>query len=136
MSGEEQFVIKNSGEEGVNQMRALLGLGNLVTNVNMPNRGQVSNLPLGAVVETNAAFTADSVRPIYSGNVPEKVYPLVARISGEQEMITTAGLTRNLDIAFQAFSNDPLVTCSLKDAKTLFDSMIENTKEYLKSFNI
>ena len=136
LSGEEQFVIKNSGEEGVNQMRALLGLGNLVTNVNMPNRGQVSNLPLGAVVETNAAFTADSVRPIYSGNVPEKVYPLVARISGEQEMITTAGLTRNLDIAFQAFSNDPLVTCSLKDAKTLFDSMIENTKEYLKSFNI
>jgi galacturan 1,4-alpha-galacturonidase len=34
---------KASGEEGVNIMAALLGLGELVTNVNLPNQGQVAH---------------------------------------------------------------------------------------------
>ena len=36
-SGEEKFELKETGEEGVQQIRALLGLGDLVTNVNIPN---------------------------------------------------------------------------------------------------
>ena len=59
--GEEEMVINTTGEEGVQQMRSLLGLRDLVTNVNIPNYGQIPNLPLGAVVETNAHFCADSV---------------------------------------------------------------------------
>jgi alpha-galactosidase/6-phospho-beta-glucosidase family protein len=136
VSGEETFKINETGEDGVKQIRALLGLEDLMTNVNIPNRGQITNLPIGAVVETNAAFTSNSVKPVFSGEIPATVYPLVSRIAGEQQMITEAALTRNLDLAFQAFVNDPLVTISLKDAKELFDTMIENTKKYLKSYNI
>lgn len=65
--GEEEMVINTTGEEGVQQMRSLLGLRDLVTNVNIPNYGQIPNLPLGAVVETNAHFCADSVRPVLQG---------------------------------------------------------------------
>ena len=48
VSGEEAVAIKGTGEEGVNQIRALLGLCDLVTNVNLPNKGQIPNLPLGS----------------------------------------------------------------------------------------
>jgi len=65
ISGEEKFKISPTGEEGVNQIRALLGLKDLVTNVNIPNVGQVPNLPLGAVVETNATFRANSLKPVF-----------------------------------------------------------------------
>nr|WGE04305.1 hypothetical protein P5640_13900 [Bacillus subtilis] len=63
---------KASGEEGVNIIAALLGLGELVTNVNMPNQGQVSNLPIQAIVETNAFITRNRVQPILSGSASER----------------------------------------------------------------
>ena len=136
LSGEEELKLKITGEEGVNQMRALLGLSDLVTNVNIPNRGQISNLPLGAVVETNAYFTADSLTPVVAGKIPESIYPLVSRICTQQEMTDIAISERNVEKLFNVFVNDPLVTCNRDDAKKLFDEMCENTKEYLKDYNL
>jgi alpha-galactosidase len=111
-----------------------LGLDVLVTNVNIQNKGQIPNLPLGAVVETNATFTADAVIPVMAGEIPQNIYPLISRICGEQQQITEAGLNRDLDKAFMAFYNDPLVSLPLDKAKALFDEMVENTKEYLKEY--
>ena len=127
-SGRQEFEIKETGEEGVLQMRALLGLCDLVTNVNIPNRGQIPNLPYGAVVETNARFSADSVEPVFAGEIPKEIYPLISRVSAEQQLITDACAERDLDKAFNAFICDPLVsTIGWKDAKKLFDEMVENT---------
>jgi alpha-galactosidase/6-phospho-beta-glucosidase family protein len=39
MAGEEPFKLEHSSEEGVQQMSALLGLGDKMTNCNLPNRG-------------------------------------------------------------------------------------------------
>lgn len=135
-SGEEEVKLEPSGEEGVQQMRALLGLCELCTNVNIPNVGQIPNLPLGAVVETNAIFRSGTVTPIMAGNVPKSIYPLVSRICTQQENISQAIAERDLGALFYTFVNDPLVTCSMEDAKKLFNEMIENTKEYLKSYDI
>ena len=134
VSGEEAVVINNTGEEGVHQMRALLGLDELITNVNIPNVGQIPNLPMGAVVETNAVFRADSVQPVFAGNIPESILPLIGRICTEQEQISKGIAERDLNAIFSAFVNDPLVTCSMKDAKKMFDEMIENTKAYLTMY--
>lgn len=136
VSGEENVKIIPTGEEGVNQIRALLGLADLVTNVNLPNIGQIPNLPMGAVVETNAVFRANSLEPVFAGALPETIYPLVARIAAEQDNVSDAIAERNLDKIFIAFANDPLVTCNMKDARKLFDEMCDNTKEYLTSYNL
>ena len=134
VSGDEKFEIKETGEEGVNQMRALLGLGDLVTNVNIPNYGQIPNLPLGAVVETNAVFRANSLSPVFSGNIPDSIYTLISRIVGEQEIVAKAGKERDLEGAFRAFVSDPLVTVSLEEARELFDEMVDNTRAYLAEY--
>jgi len=135
-NGEEPVVIKETGEEGVHQLRALFGLGELVTNVNLPNHGQIPNLPIGAVVETNAVFRANSLTPVFAGEIPKEIYPLVSRICSEQELLSEAIAERDVQKIFAAFANDPLVTCDLDEAKELFDEMCENTKKYLTMYNL
>ena len=133
-SGEEVVSLARSGEEGVRQIRAILGLSDFVTNVNLPNMGQIPDLPIGAVVETNASFTADSVLPVYAGPIPKQIYNLITRIVGEQEMVLEAAFNYDLELAFQAFANDPLVRLPVDEARKLFDEMIENTKAYLTDY--
>lgn len=136
VSGEEAVQIKGTGEDGVRQIRALLGLGELVTNVNIPNRGQIPNLPIGAIVETNAVFRDNALEPIFAGNIPNEIYPMVSRICAEQEMISEGIAERDIEKIFQAFAGDPLVTCGLADARKLFDEMCENTKKYLTMYDL
>lgn len=134
-SGEEEFILRNTGEESIRQIKALLGLGDFVTNVNIPNRGQVPNNPKDAVVETNAYFSADSVRPVFAGEVPEKVNALVTRIIEEQEAVVEAGLTGDYELAFSVFVNNPNVNLPIDKARKLFDEMLENTKKYLPYYD-
>ncbi len=126
----------NTGEEGVNQMRALLGLDDLITNVNIPNRGQIPNLPLGAVVETNAIFRSGELTPVFAGEIPCEIYPLVSKICSEQEAVSKAIADRDIEAIFNAFASDPLVTCGIDDARKMFDEMVENTKKYLTDYNL
>ena len=136
INGEEKVRIEGTGEEGVNQIRAILGLTELITNVNIPNRGQIPGLPLGAVVETNAVFRSGSVTPVLAGELPSSIYPLVARVCGQQERLSECLAKRDVEGILQVFSNDSLVTCSLADARKLFDEMCRNTAEYLGSYKL
>ena len=136
ISGEEQVKITETGEDGINQIRALLGLHTFVTNVNIPNRGQIENLPPGAVVETNAVFRADEVTPVLGGKIPPQVNQLVSKICNEQMAVLDGINNRNLDEIFAAFCADPLVTCDVSDARKLFDEMVANTSKYLSMYNL
>lgn len=128
---EEQIELVETGEEGIAQIKAILGLKDLITNVNLPNYGQVSGLPMGVVVETNAVFKAGKVTPVVAGKLPETVSKLVAQISYEQETIVDAALKFDYERVFSAFVNDPLVTLPLDKAKQLFIEMFNNTKKYI-----
>lgn len=134
--GEEKLQLEFTGEEGVLQIRALLGLVDLVTNVNIPNVGQIPNLPLGAVVETNAVFRADSLVPVAAGEIPVDIYPLISRICGIQEGVDKGIAERDFQLLFNCFVDDPLVTCSYDEAEELFKEMVLNTKKYLESYDL
>ena len=105
-------------------MKALLGLGDLVTNVNVRNVGQVSNLPLHAVVETNARFSRDRVQPAVAGALPCGDMSLVDQHVSNQEMIIEAALTRDKDLAFQAVLNDPTNRLPPDEAWEMFNEML------------
>ncbi len=131
MSGAAPFLLESSGEEGVNMIRALLGLGDLVTNVNMENIGQVSNLPLHAVVETNARFSRADVRPVEAGALPAGIASRINQHVANQELIIEAALTGDMSLAFQAFSNDPSNSLPIDTAWELFSKMLQVNREYL-----
>jgi alpha-galactosidase len=126
--GSETLVPKHSGEEGIRQIKALLGLGNLVTNVNLPNQGQMPGFPNGAVVETNAFFSRDSVQPVITGGLPNPLRNITLQHVENQEGIIDAALGRDLEMAFRVFLNDPQVrTLSRGDAQKLFKYMTAKT---------
>lgn len=134
LSGEEKFAIEDTGEEGAMQMSALLGLKDFVTNANVPNRGQIPNLPLGAVVETNVRFCANSLTPVFAGNIPEEIKTLVERSADNQKLIIDAAWERDFSKAFRAFCNEPMNNLDLEESKELFNKLIDGSKKYLKEY--
>ena len=134
-NGEKEFPVVKSQEEAVELMKALMGFTTVVSNVNMPNKGQMSQLPLGSIVETNCVFSNDQVKPVVSNPLPEDVAKMV-RLNCENIDKTYEGIkTRNLDKIFEAFANQPLCeSLSEADAKALFQEMCINTREYLDEF--
>ena len=130
--GEEEPALKTSGEEGHLLLKALLGLGDMVSNVNVPNRGQIPDLPLGSVVETNALFGRNRIEPLFAGPMPASIRPLVTRHVLNQENTLTAALNCDRKLGFTTFMNDPqLAAVSPAEGEKLFNDMLENQKEYL-----
>lgn len=121
----------HSGEEGVVQMLALLGVEPLDTNVNLPNVGQLAALPLGAVVETNAQFRKDSLAPVVPKSLPFGVEILVRRVIDVQQMTLDAALYQDKDLAFQALLNDPLCRISVDQAWDMFNELLAANAEML-----
>jgi alpha-galactosidase len=132
LSGTEPVVLDGSGEEGHLLIKALLGLGDMVSNVNIPNRGQVENLPKAAVVETNALFRRNEIAPIFAGALPKGVDALVTRQVIGQENTVKAAMTCDYSLGLATFLNDPqMAFVSPKDGEKMFREMLQNTKEYL-----
>jgi alpha-galactosidase len=124
--------LEPSGEEGHLLIKALLGLNEIVSNVNIPNKGQVSNLPTGTIVETNALFRGNELVPILAGALPDDILSITTRHVANQENTLRAGLTCDYELALKTFLNDPLLdNLSYSDGKTLFQKMMTATKAYL-----
>ncbi len=133
-AGEEDIDLKPSGEEGLMLLKALCGLGRTVSNVNIPNTLlQIPNLPAGAVVETNALFSRDSIKPVMAGRVPENIRALLMPHVKNHERVLQAALSHDRSLVYEAFSEDPLVKgrASETDIRSLVDDMISNTLRYL-----
>ncbi|MBN2086033.1 MAG: hypothetical protein JW748_12510 [Anaerolineales bacterium] len=131
IQGVTPFVLERSGEEGIHMLRALLGLGDLVTNVNMENIGQISNAPPRAVVETNAHFSRANIRPLSAGALPAGLAPLIHQHIANQELIIEGALTKNMDLAFQAFFHDPTNHLPMDSCWELFNRMLQANRKYL-----
>ena len=130
-SGEKEIELKPSGEEAVDLIKAILGMGDIISNVNMPNNGQMSQLPIGSIVETNCLFSKDKVEPIKSKDLPLGVLNLVYQASNNIDTLYQGIKERNLDIILSSFMNQALCSnLSIIDGKKLFTEMLNNTKEY------
>ena len=135
MNEDGEFEFKESGEEVVDIMRALLGLEPIKTHVNYPNVGQTPDLTDGAVVETNALITGAGVTPLTAGELPREVRSMVQTAIANQETLVEAGFAGDLDLAFQAFLNEPLVTLQRDEAQALFTELVELERDYLEAYD-
>jgi alpha-galactosidase/6-phospho-beta-glucosidase family protein len=98
-----------SGEQMAPVMAALAGgpAGRFI--VNVPNVGQIDNLPRSAVVEGLATVDALGVHPWAVGDVPPAAYGVLAPHVARQELIVEAALTGQREPALTALITDPLV---------------------------
>lgn len=133
--GIKPIEVKKSDEEAVELMKAILGLETRVSNVNLPNVGQMKDMPLGTIVETNAVFSDDSVKPVTAIELPLAAKNLVLRALYNVEDCYEGIKNRDFRQIFTAFVNQPLCsTLSKEDAAELFKEMILNTRDYLDPY--
>ncbi|QLG29013.1 glycoside hydrolase family 4 [Halorarum halophilum] len=137
MNGEREFSLESSNETFMDILTALTGDGTCVTNVNLPNEGQVSDLQSDAVVETNAVVRTDEVTPVAAGGFPRPVRGLVRGHVDTQETIVEASREGDLDAAFEGFLLDQQVrTLSPDDSRELFAELVAAQEPYLDGWNL
>ena len=130
--GTKPFPLESSSEEAVDLMKALLGMKTIVSNVNLPNRGQMPQMPLGSIVETNCVFSNDQVCPVTSNPLPTAAANLVHRCCVNVDNTYEGIKERDLGKLYAAFLNQPLCSSlTMAECQELFREMCYNTREYL-----
>lgn len=132
LAGEGQVSAKRSDEALVDQIIALKSGGSHVSNVNLPNRGQIENLPMGAIVESNAMFSGLGVTPMMAGRLPEGLALIVNDHATRQSALLEAVAEGHHDGLFDLFRTDPLVApLGGNEARQMFSDMVRATSKHL-----
>lgn len=105
----------------------------LVEVMNLPNNGQIENLPQGLVVETMGTVTKDKVEAHHVGTLEDSIACLMNHHAVRNKVTTQAALTGDRTLALEAISSDPLVK-EWSTADKMLDELIEANKQYLPQF--
>jgi len=100
---------------------------------NMPNAGQASNLPLGAVLEATTMVDGSGFYPLSFGELPPGISAILQRIIGMQELTVAAALSGKRNLVVQAMLADGHVLTQ-QQAEKLTDALLEVHREWLPNF--
>ncbi len=132
ISGKEKFDFGPSGETAADIIAAVHTDTNLVDDFNLVNRGQVPNLPLGAVVETLGFVSTLGFVPGSHGPMPEPLATLTMPHIMSQQLIMKAVTTGDREYAYKALSIDPLCShLSMRDKRRLFTELWKANSPWL-----
>ena len=101
---------------------------------NLPNQGQISNLPFGATVETPVHVDGAGIHPVYMGALPEPVAELCRRELMVAQLCVDAAVEGSYEKALQCLLLDPVVT-DMKTARTILDDYLKDYREHLPQFH-
>jgi alpha-galactosidase len=100
---------------------------------NLPNTGQIANLPLGAIVETPVMVDGAGIHSIHMGALPEAVAELCRRELMTAQLGVDASVEGSYEKALQCLSLDPMIH-DLDSAKLILDDYLKTYKEHLPQF--
>ncbi|MCD6231416.1 alpha-glucosidase/alpha-galactosidase [Candidatus Aerophobetes bacterium] len=133
LKGKTPLRIEPSFEKAAKIIVDLAGYGEGIHIMNLPNKGQISDLPQDVIVETLGVVNGSGVYPICVDNLPRSIIGILYRHIINQELIVEAGVKGDKNLALQALVNDPLVP-SWEKAKKILDELLEATSDYLPQF--
>jgi alpha-galactosidase len=133
LDGQEPLPLTHSVEEVAEMISALQGgpTGRFI--VNLPNRGQIPNLPTGAVVESFAVIDRAGVHPEMLAPLPPGPAAVCANHLAEQALTVEAAIEGDRRKALQALCMDPAIQI-WSTAAPMLDEMLEATRAYLPQF--
>lgn len=101
---------------------------------NLPNQGQISNLPYGATVETPVHVDGAGIHPVHMGTLPEPVAELCRRELMVAQLCVDAAVEGRYEKALQCLLLDPVIT-DMKTARTILDDYLKSYREHLPQFH-
>ncbi len=100
---------------------------------NLPNRGQISNLPMGAIVETPVMVDGAGIHPVYVGALPEPVAELCRRELMSAQLGIDAVVEGSYEKALQCLLLDPVIH-DLDSATGILDHYLKTYRKHLPQF--
>jgi alpha-galactosidase/6-phospho-beta-glucosidase family protein len=129
------FMAEQSGEAASNIIAAVQRGDRYTGIMNLPNIGQIANLPREAVVETFGVIDHTGAQPLTFGVFPPAVESLIARHVANQETTVEAALTGNRQLALLVLLNDPLMRgLDVRSTAKMLNEMLEANRAYLPLF--
>ncbi len=101
--------------------------------VNLPNGGQIPNLPYGAIVEGPGLVSGAGVQGVGVGPLPEPIAELCRREITVGQLCVDAAVSGDRQAALQCLLLDPLIT-DMDVAQQILDDYLETYREYLPQF--
>jgi len=101
--------------------------------VNLPNQGQIPNLPERAIVETPGLVSGAGVMGVGVGDLPEAIAELCRREITVARLGVDAAVNGDRQAALQCLLLDPVIT-DLDVARQILDDYLETYREHLPQF--
>ncbi|MHC4870860.1 MAG: family 4 glycosyl hydrolase [Planctomycetota bacterium] len=122
-------------ETAVDIMEAITTGKPFVDVVNLPNTGQIDNLPRGAVVETLGMVDQLGFRAVNAGSMPETIKCLVEPHCNVQLLTVKAAMEGNKKLALEALTLDPMCShLGPSKVKEMGMKLLSATGKYLPQF--
>jgi alpha-galactosidase len=100
---------------------------------NLPNQGQIENLPIGAIVETPVMVDGAGVHPVHVGRLPEAVAELCRRETTVAQLCVDAAIHGDRQKALQCLLLDPVIT-DLHVAGQVLEAYLIAYRQHLPQF--
>lgn len=100
---------------------------------NLPNVGQISNLPLGTIVETPVHVNGAGIHPMHVGSLPEPIAELCRRELMSAQLGIDAVVEGDYQKALQCLLLDPVIT-DMNIAQKILDDYLKTYREHLPQF--
>ncbi|MDI6695755.1 MAG: hypothetical protein QME21_11970 [Anaerolineales bacterium] len=100
---------------------------------NLPNHGQIANLPKGAIVETPGVVSGAGVQPLSMGSLPEPIAELCRRELAVIRLCVDAAVQGDRQAALQCFLLDPVIR-DMDVARQVLEDYLQTYREYLPQF--
>jgi len=135
ISGEKELPARRSRETAADIIDAFVTGSQFIDVMNLPNTGQISNLPPGSIVETLGVVNSLGFTPLTAGPLPAHILDLVLPHVRNQDMIVEAAMEHNIDKAFYALYNDSLCAHLPRPAiREMGERLLQANERYLPPF--
>jgi alpha-galactosidase len=129
-----ESLLDTDSEGALEMIENVAGTGNHYhIAANLPNVGQIANLPLGATVETPVQVNGAGIHPVHVGALPEPIAELCRREITTAQLCVDAAVEGSREKALHCLLLDPVIT-DIGTAKKILDDYLTEYKEYLPQF--
>ena len=129
-----ESLLETDSEGALEMIENVAGTGNHYhLAANLPNVGQISNLPIGATVETPVQVNGAGIHPVHVGALPEPIAELCRRETTAAQLCVDAAVEGDREKALQCLLLDPIVA-DIDTAKKILDDYLTEYREYLPQF--
>jgi alpha-galactosidase len=129
-----EALLDTDSEGALEMIENVAGTGNHYhLAANLPNVGQISNLPWGATVETPVQVNGAGIDPVHVGELPDPIAELCQREITVAQLCVDAAVEGSREKALQCLLLSPVLT-DIDTAKKILDDYLTEYKLYLPQF--